>query len=39
MSKITLYNGIKTALTGLSYTKVDNSTEYLKTIALWRNQI
>lgn len=39
MSKITLYNGIKTALTGLSYTKADNSTEYLKTIALWRNQI
>jgi hypothetical protein len=39
VSKITLYEGIKTALTGLSYTKGDGSTEHLKTIALWRNQI
>lgn len=39
MSKITLYNGIKTALTGLSYTKEDGSTDHLKQVALWRNQL
>lgn len=39
MSKIDLYNGIKTALTDLDYTKADGSTDRIKTIALWRNQI
>lgn len=39
MSKITLYEGIVTALTGLSYTKADGTTDRLKTVALWRNQI
>lgn len=39
MSKITLYNGIKTALNGLGYDKADGTTDTLKTVALWRNQI
>ena len=39
MSKITLYEGIKADLLGLAYTKSDNTTETIKTVALWRNQI
>ena len=39
MSKTIIYTGIKTALTDLSYTKTDGSTDYVKTIALWRNQL
>ena len=37
--KETIYNGIKLDLTDLSFTKTDNSTERIKTVALWRNQI
>lgn len=39
MSKITLYEGIKGLLTDLSYTKSDSTTDKIKTVALWRNQI
>jgi hypothetical protein len=39
MSKITLYEGIKTSLTGLSYTKADNTTDSVQHVALWRNNL
>jgi glycerophosphoryl diester phosphodiesterase len=39
MSKIDLYNGIKTDLTALRYTKGDGNTDTIKYIGLWRNQI
>jgi len=39
MSKAVLYEGIKADLTNLSYTKADGTTDRIKTIALWRNQL
>ena len=39
MSKIALYNGIKTDLLNLPYTKEDETTDTIKHVALWRNQI
>lgn len=38
MSDISLYEGVKAELEGLSYTKADGSTDSIKTVALWRNQ-
>jgi hypothetical protein len=39
MSKITLYNGIKADLLTVNYLKSNGTYEYVKTVALWRNQI
>lgn len=37
--KIELYNAIKTALLNAVYVKEDNTTDTIKTVALWRNQL
>jgi hypothetical protein len=39
MIKIELYKGIRNQLLNLVYTKEDNTTDKIKTVALWRNQL